>query len=74
MSDDRFSVAGRIACVTGASSGIGQAMADALAEAGARVVGIARREEALASWAAGAGERAALVGDVGDLDALPDLA
>ncbi len=74
MSDALFSVAGRVACVTGASSGIGQAMADALAVAGAHVVGIARREEALAGWAAGTGERTALVGDVGDLAALPKLA
>ncbi|MBY8974943.1 SDR family oxidoreductase [Rhodobacteraceae bacterium NNCM2] len=74
MSGDRFSIAGCVACVTGASSGIGQAMADALAEAGAKVVGIARREEALAYWAAGAGERAAITGDVGVLADLPELA
>lgn len=47
---DIFSVAGKIACVTGASSGIGRALATALSDAGASVVGIARREEALRDW------------------------
>ena len=69
-----FSVAGRVACVTGASSGIGQAMASALAERGAKVVGVARRAEALEDWAAGGAGRAALAGDVSDLGALPELA
>ena len=31
---DRFSVEGRVACVTGASSGLGRAIATALADAG----------------------------------------
>ncbi|MCY3980714.1 MAG: SDR family oxidoreductase [Alphaproteobacteria bacterium] len=47
---DLFSVAGRIACVTGASSGIGRAIASALAEAGAHVVGVARRVGVLEEW------------------------
>ncbi|MEM0924327.1 MAG: SDR family oxidoreductase [Pseudomonadota bacterium] len=71
---DLFSVAGRVACVTGASSGIGQAMASALAERGAKVVGVARRAKALESWEAGGEGRAALAGDAADLAGLPDLA
>ena len=37
-----FSLEGRVAVVTGGSSGIGEAMASALAFAGARVVIVAR--------------------------------
>ncbi len=43
MTAPDMSVAGRRACVTGASSGLGRAIALALAEAGAQVVGISRR-------------------------------
>ena len=50
MTNWLFSLDGRRACVTGASSGIGQAIASALAAAGAAVVGIARRQEALDAW------------------------
>jgi len=42
-----FDLAGRVAFVTGASSGIGRELASALAEAGAAIVLCARREEAL---------------------------
>ncbi len=48
-----FSLEGRVALVTGGSSGIGHAMARALGRAGARVVLLARREKPLAE-AAGA--------------------
>ncbi|MBC6405595.1 MAG: SDR family oxidoreductase [Rhodospirillales bacterium] len=47
-----FDLSGRVACVTGASSGIGQALADALCDAGAAVVGVARRKAELRDWAA----------------------
>ena len=50
MTGELFSLAGRTACVTGASSGIGRSIADAMAQAGAAVVGIARRDALLEEW------------------------
>lgn len=50
MSGELFSLAGRIACVSGASSGIGRSIANTMARAGAAVVGIARREALLDEW------------------------
>ncbi len=70
-----FSVEGRIACVTGASSGLGRALATALAAAGARVVGLARRAEALEAWREEAhGETAALSADLSDPGTMVDVA
>ena len=47
-----FSLDGQVAVVTGGSSGIGRAIAGALARAGARVVIVARREKELADTVA----------------------
>ena len=72
---DLFGVEGRVACVTGASSGIGRALAAALAEGGARVVGVARRAGALEAWRAEAGgETAAVTADLSEPGAMEDAA
>ena len=49
MSSNGFGIAGRVAVVTGASSGLGVAMAEGLADAGARLV-IAARRAGSVSW------------------------
>jgi NAD(P)-dependent dehydrogenase (short-subunit alcohol dehydrogenase family) len=64
---------GRVAVVTGASSGIGRAIALTLAERGATVIGVARRKDLLDDLAAelSRGHRGATrVCDVSDTDAL----
>lgn len=70
-----FGLEGRTACVTGASSGLGRAAATMLARAGARVVGIARRIDALEEWSSEAGgETAILPADLSDRQALAEIA
>jgi gluconate 5-dehydrogenase len=72
---DLFDLTGRVACVTGASAGLGQRAAVVLARAGAKVVGVARRAEALADWAAETGEGAATVtADLSQRETIPDIA
>jgi gluconate 5-dehydrogenase len=70
MIEDLFSLQGRAALVTGGSSGIGYAMAEAIACAGARTVLLARREgplkEAVERIAAQGGQAYAVVADITD--------
>ena len=68
-----FSLDGRVALVTGASRGLGLAMAQALAAAGAHVV-LAARDEARLVEAAEAIRRAGGRADVEAFDLLDDAA
>lgn len=67
---DLFRLNGRVALVTGASSGIGKAIAEALSGAGARVVLVARRaaelESARAALERAGGRAAAIACDLAD--------
>lgn len=66
---------GHVACVTGASSGLGRRAALVLSRAGAQVVAVARRAEALASLRDEApGDVTALPYDLSDRSGLAELA
>jgi len=75
---DLFSLAGKVALVTGASSGIGRAIATAYAEAGAAVVLVARRESQLRAATAAieqeGGRAAHIVCDLANREQLFDCA
>jgi len=78
MTGTLFSLAGRTACVTGASSGIGRALATAFVQAGAAVIGVARRQTLLDDWLndvqALSGRAAAVAADLSDIDGLATIA
>ena len=70
---DLFDLSGRVACVTGASSGLGQRAADVLVKAGAKVVGVARRKDALQNWHKKYAQDTSIVAtDISDRDRLED--
>ncbi len=73
-----FDLAGRTALVTGGSSGLGRAMALTLAEAGARVVVVARREselkETVATLESFGTQGAYIIADLADCNALEAIA
>ena len=75
---DRFKLDGKNAVVTGASSGIGRAMAGFLAEAGAQVILVARRESELVAATdeilANNGVAAYVAADLGQREHLGDIA
>ncbi|PJI86502.1 gluconate 5-dehydrogenase [Yoonia maricola] len=72
---DLFDLTGRVACVTGASAGLGQRAATVLAAAGAKVIGVARRTGALNDWAASIGDNAAIVAaDLSQRDQIKEIA
>lgn len=82
LAKNMFDLTGRVALVTGASSGLGQIAADALLGSGARVVGVARREDRLREWASRWEDQAALLaadltlpdGTRSDMEALAESA
>ncbi|MBZ8119948.1 SDR family oxidoreductase [Roseovarius sp. LXJ103] len=72
---DHPDLTGHVACVTGASSGLGRRAALVLSQAGAKVIAVARRAEALETLQAEApGDVFALPYDLSDRAGLADLA
>ncbi len=70
-----FDLTGKVACVTGASSGLGRRAAIVLSAAGAQVVVVARRADALDALVAEIGPNSAcVVADIADRSRMAQLA
>lgn len=75
MELELFDMHGKVACVTGASSGLGRSAATLLAKAGVNVVGVARRSDQLEQWQEEAGgDTATVVADLSDRSSLKTTA
>lgn len=72
---DAFKLDGKVAVVTGANTGLGQGMSIALAQAGAKVVGVARRScaETKEKIEAFGGEFAEVIADLSDTSVIPGI-
>ncbi len=64
MTNDRWTLRGKTALVTGCTSGIGLGIADELLSFGATVIGVARDEKRLTKWAESREGTRAIRGDV----------
>ena len=72
---DKFKLDGKVAVVTGANTGLGQGMSIALAQAGAKVVGVARRscDDTKSKIEAFGGEFAEVIADLSDTSVIPGI-
>lgn len=66
-----YPLAGKVACVTGASGGLGRRAASVLAAAGVSVVGVARRPDRLQEWSDEAeGDTRVVIADLADREGI----
>jgi 2-deoxy-D-gluconate 3-dehydrogenase len=75
MSDGLFDLSGKVALVTGTSTGLGESIAIGLAGAGAKIAGVARRESIVAEREISAlgGEFYQIRADISDVSIYPDI-